>query len=174
MQPISLLGCKCTLPPQIQFFIHQYPCVHLLRAAVNPFSAQPGSELGSFSRMCTHMYTYQNCQEKCCKCENTLESTVDVFSFIYSFSFLINHFFTCFWNMRKIQYLVLAILISQSFKVGDGKLSVFLFETNSRCLRMEYFHSITAYQYFLLFWSYSWSKMLTPIIPIARWHAVPA
>jgi len=37
---LGLLGCKRTLPAHVQFSIHQYPQVLLLRAALNPFVSQ--------------------------------------------------------------------------------------------------------------------------------------
>ncbi|KAK4832374.1 hypothetical protein QYF61_022229 [Mycteria americana] len=40
----GLLGCKCTLP--VELLINQHPQVLLLRAALNPFSAQPVFVLG--------------------------------------------------------------------------------------------------------------------------------
>jgi len=38
---VGFLGCKCTLSPHVQLFIHQYPQVLLSRAPLNPFIAQP-------------------------------------------------------------------------------------------------------------------------------------
>jgi len=38
---IGFLGCKHTLPAHVELFIHQYPQVLLLRAALEPLSAQP-------------------------------------------------------------------------------------------------------------------------------------
>lgn len=36
----NILDCKCTLLDHVQFFMHQYPQVHLLRTALNPLIAQ--------------------------------------------------------------------------------------------------------------------------------------
>jgi len=38
---VGLLGCKCTLPVHVELLIHHYPLVLLLRAALEPLSAQP-------------------------------------------------------------------------------------------------------------------------------------
>ncbi|KAK4822675.1 hypothetical protein QYF61_019042 [Mycteria americana] len=38
---VGLLGCKHTLPGHVELLINQHPWVLLLRAALNPFSAQP-------------------------------------------------------------------------------------------------------------------------------------
>ncbi|KAK4810846.1 hypothetical protein QYF61_008818 [Mycteria americana] len=38
---VGFLGCERTLPAHVQLFIHQYPQVLLLRAALNPFIPQP-------------------------------------------------------------------------------------------------------------------------------------
>jgi len=43
---VGFLGCKCTLLGHIEFLINQHPQVLLLRADLNPFSAQPVSVLG--------------------------------------------------------------------------------------------------------------------------------
>jgi len=37
---VGLLGCECTLLGHVQLFIHQYPQVLLLRAALNPLIPQ--------------------------------------------------------------------------------------------------------------------------------------
>ena len=44
MQPqdaVGFLGCEHTLPAHVELLIHQYPQVPLLRAALEPLSAQP-------------------------------------------------------------------------------------------------------------------------------------
>jgi len=38
---VGFLGCKCTLLAHVELLIHQYPQVFLLRAALEPLSAQP-------------------------------------------------------------------------------------------------------------------------------------
>jgi len=38
---VGFLGCERTLEAYVQLFIHQYPQVVLLRAALNPFIPQP-------------------------------------------------------------------------------------------------------------------------------------
>jgi len=38
---VGFLGCKSTLPTHVEFLIHQYPQVLLLRADLEPLSAQP-------------------------------------------------------------------------------------------------------------------------------------
>ena len=38
---VGLLGCEHTLVAHVQLFIHQYPQVFLIRAALNPFIRQP-------------------------------------------------------------------------------------------------------------------------------------
>ncbi|KAK4827563.1 hypothetical protein QYF61_019187 [Mycteria americana] len=43
---VGFLGCKCTLPGHVELLINQHPHVLLLRAALNPFSAQPVFVLG--------------------------------------------------------------------------------------------------------------------------------
>ncbi|KAK4826701.1 hypothetical protein QYF61_010916 [Mycteria americana] len=43
---VGFLGCKCTLPGHVELLINQHPQVLLLRAALNPFSAQPVFVLG--------------------------------------------------------------------------------------------------------------------------------
>ncbi|KAK4830062.1 hypothetical protein QYF61_008400 [Mycteria americana] len=43
---VGFLGCKCTLLAHVQLFIHQYPQVLLLRAALNPLITQPVLRLG--------------------------------------------------------------------------------------------------------------------------------
>ncbi|KAK4808270.1 hypothetical protein QYF61_020751 [Mycteria americana] len=43
---VGFLGCKRTLLAHVQLFIHQYPQVLLLRAALNPFIPQPALILG--------------------------------------------------------------------------------------------------------------------------------
>ena len=43
---VGLLGCYCLLPALIQFFIHQYPQVFLIRGALNPLIAQTVSVFG--------------------------------------------------------------------------------------------------------------------------------
>ncbi|KAK4811172.1 hypothetical protein QYF61_019803 [Mycteria americana] len=43
---IGFLGCECTLLAHVQFFIHQYPQVLLLSAALNPFIPQSVLILG--------------------------------------------------------------------------------------------------------------------------------
>ncbi|PKU35584.1 nipped-bhypothetical protein [Limosa lapponica baueri] len=43
---VRSLGCKWTLPAHVQLFIHQYPEVLLIRAALNPFIPQPVLILG--------------------------------------------------------------------------------------------------------------------------------
>jgi len=43
---VGLLGCQCTLPGHVEFLVNQHPQVLLLRAALNPFSAQPVFVLG--------------------------------------------------------------------------------------------------------------------------------
>ncbi|KAK4806146.1 hypothetical protein QYF61_001069 [Mycteria americana] len=44
---IGFLGCECTLPAHVQFFIHQYPQVLLCRAALNAFITQSVLILGT-------------------------------------------------------------------------------------------------------------------------------
>ena len=43
---VGFLGCKRTLPAHVELLINQYPQVLLLRAAFNPFLAQPIFMLG--------------------------------------------------------------------------------------------------------------------------------
>ncbi|GAB0186614.1 mitochondrial enolase superfamily member 1 [Grus japonensis] len=43
---VGFLGCKRTLPAHVELFINQHPQVLLLRAAFNPFLAQPVVVLG--------------------------------------------------------------------------------------------------------------------------------
>ncbi|KAK4822238.1 hypothetical protein QYF61_011879 [Mycteria americana] len=43
---VDFLGCKHTLLAHVQLFVHQYPQVLLLRAALNPLSTQPVFVLG--------------------------------------------------------------------------------------------------------------------------------
>ncbi|KAK4818497.1 hypothetical protein QYF61_014227 [Mycteria americana] len=43
---VGFLGCKWTLPGHVELLINQHPQVLLLRAALNPFSAQPVFVLG--------------------------------------------------------------------------------------------------------------------------------
>ena len=43
---VGLLGCECMLPGHVELLVYQHPQVLLLRAALNPFSAQPVSVLG--------------------------------------------------------------------------------------------------------------------------------
>ncbi|GAB0196099.1 cAMP-dependent protein kinase inhibitor alpha [Grus japonensis] len=43
---VAFLGCKRTLPAHVELLINQYPQVPLLKAALNPFSAQPVVVLG--------------------------------------------------------------------------------------------------------------------------------
>ncbi|PKU41108.1 hypothetical protein llap_8578 [Limosa lapponica baueri] len=38
---VGFLGCQCTLLAHVEVLIHQHPQVLLLRAALQPFSAQP-------------------------------------------------------------------------------------------------------------------------------------
>ena len=38
---LSNVGCKCTLLGHVELLVSQHPQVPLLRAALNPFSAQP-------------------------------------------------------------------------------------------------------------------------------------
>ena len=40
---VGLLGCERTLLGHVELFVSQHPPVHLFRAALNPFSAQPVS-----------------------------------------------------------------------------------------------------------------------------------
>jgi len=43
---VGLLGCELTLPARVELLVNQHPQVLLLKASLNPLSAQPVLVLG--------------------------------------------------------------------------------------------------------------------------------
>jgi len=61
---VGFLGCRCTLLAHVELLIHQYPQVLLLRAALEPLSAQPALIIGLVSDQIKMAAEEQSCLER--------------------------------------------------------------------------------------------------------------